>query len=478
MLERVVRAAPDATLLLDPDGLITAANSTAHRLFGMGEAELLKRPLSGLVVDPSGGPILGGFARRSRAPEDKAQGAKIEVQARCPGDAGFACELTLVPIDSDSGPCTLITVIDTSERPQALATQNYLAAIVQNAGDAIISKDLHGVIRSWNPAAERLLGYRSEEIVGEPVTRLIPDDRLAEETMILEKICSGQQVPRLETLRRRRDGSLVEVSLTVSPVKDRHGKVVAASKVMHDISERRRSEAALRQAYVDLAEINAELDAFVQTASHDLRAPLLGISSVVGWVLEDDKAICEATRARLKLVAGRVDRLERLLADLRNYVRAGKFSAPSGELLSAEALVADVVATLHVPAGFTITGDASLAGYLVHRVPLEMVLHNLLGNAIKHHDRSSGTVTTAARPLGPWIHFTVIDDGPGIPDDYSELIFGMFQTLKPRDEVEGSGMGLALVRKIVNRVGGSCGVERHTGRGAHFWFDWPRASRG
>lgn len=477
-LERIVRASPDASLLLDPRGFIAAVNGRAQALFGLGEAELRGQPLAGLVAGACRAGLLERLARPTGAPAGHLQGSKVDVQLLRRGGAGPACALALVPIESASGVATLVTLVEAPGRVEAMSQQHYLAALVQNASDAIISKDLQGVIRSWNPAAERLLGYRSEEIIGEPVTRLIPEDRVGEEAMILEKIRAGLQVPPLETLRRRRDGSLVEVSLTVSPVRDGDGNVVAASKVMHDITDRRRSEAQLRQAYAELAEVNAELDAFVQTASHDLRAPLLGISSVVGWILADDASVSRTTRARLQLVAGRADRLARLLDDLRDYVRAGKLSEPSGPLLAADALVADVAAALHVPPGFAVVRDPSLAGFQVHRVPLERVLHNLVANGIKHHDRATGTVGVSARALGPWIHFSVVDDGPGIPEEYGELVFGMFQALKPRDQVEGSGMGLAMVRKIVGRFGGGCGLERNAGRGAHFWFDWPATPRG
>jgi signal transduction histidine kinase len=148
---------------------------------------------------------------------------------------------------------------------------------------------------------------------------------------------------------------------------------------------------------------------------------------------------------------------------------------PSGTPLTAAALVADVAGMAHVADGFSIRCDASLESVQVTRVPLEQVLHNLITNAIKHHDRTTGIVTVSVESSGPRLRFSVTDDGPGIPDEYREAIFEMFKTLKPRDEVEGSGMGLALVRKIVSRMGGNCGMEAARGRGASFWFDWPRS---
>jgi signal transduction histidine kinase len=177
------------------------------------------------------------------------------------------------------------------------------------------------------------------------------------------------------------------------------------------------------------------------------------------------------------LIAGRIQRMKRLLDDIRDYARAGRSDETPGAPITAAALVADVAATSHVPAGFLIQSDTSLEGVQIARAPLEQVFHNLISNAIKHHDHPAGIVTVAVQSSGPWLRFSVIDDGPGIPAEYREAIFEMFKTLRPRDAVEGSGMGLALVRKIVGRMGGNCGVEGVSGRGAHFWFDWPKSGQ-
>jgi signal transduction histidine kinase len=144
--------------------------------------------------------------------------------------------------------------------------------------------------------------------------------------------------------------------------------------------------------------------------------------------------------------------------------------------LTASALAAEVIATLQIPPSFTVEVSAALDTVLVHRMPFEQVLHNLLGNAIKHHDRAAGHILIDVTEAGGRFHrFFVEDDGPGIPEAYRETVFEMFSTLKPRDEVEGSGMGLALVRKLVTRLGGTCGIQDIRGRGTRMWFDWPRA---
>jgi PAS domain S-box-containing protein len=364
-------------------------------------------------------------------------------------------------------------VQDITERKRAEEVQQQMAALVESADDAILTKGLDGIIRSWNPGAVRLLGYSADEIIGQPITLLLPHDRLDEESMILHKLKEGEHVSHFETVRRRKDGSLVDVSLTISPIRDRSGNVVAASKIMRDISQRKRAENELRRKNAALEQMNKELDDFVYTASHDLRSPLNGVGTVVQWILQDDGALTTESRDRLALIQGRIERMKRLLNDIRDYARAGEPAELAGTPLTAGELVAEVAATSHVPTGFSICCDPSLEGVLINRVPLELVLHNIINNAIKHHDRKTGIVTVSVEMRGPRLRFSVTDDGPGIPNAYREAVFEMFKTLKPRDAVEGSGMGLAFVKKIVGRLGGNCGIEDGDGRGAKVWFDWP-----
>jgi PAS domain S-box-containing protein len=400
-------------------------------------------------------------------------GAGRELFGRRKNGTEMPIEIGLSPIQTADGIFTLASIIDISERKGAEALAQRMAALVESADDAIVTKGLDGIISSWNPAAQRLLGYQPREIIGQHVSLLLPDDRQAEETMILSRIREGQEVAHFETRRQRRDGSQVDVSLTISPIRNRDGTVVGASKIMRDITDQRRHESNLRRSNEDLARMNEELDNFVYTASHDLRSPLTGIGSVVQWILEDDTSLTSESRARLGIIQGRIERMKRLLNDIRDYARTGRYDEPAGPPVCAGALAAEVAATAHVPPGFSVRCDASLNSVLVRRVPLEQVLNNLVNNAIKHHDRSAGVVDIAVQNQAPWLKFTVCDDGPGVPEEYRESVFDMFKTLKPRDETEGSGMGLALVRKIVERMGGRCGIESATPRGSVFWFEWP-----
>jgi PAS domain S-box-containing protein len=471
--EFIMEAVPVALLMVDQDRRISLVNRNTETLFGYSRSELIGEPLELLVPQRFREQHAAQVSIYMDAPTQRRMGVGRELFGRRKNATEMTIEIGLSPIRTAEGVFTLASIIDITQRKRAEEVERQMAALVESADDAIVAKNLDGIISSWNPGAQRLLGYSAAEMIGQPVTRLLPDDRLEEEAVILEQIRSGQRVAQYETLRRRNDGSTVEVSLTISPIRDSDGGIVGASKIMRDMTERKFSERQLRRSNADLAQMNTELDTFVYTASHDLRAPLTGISSIVQWILEDDRALARESRERLALIMGRIERMKQLLNDIRDYARSDRNAVPSGTPISAATLVANVAATAHVPPGFSIRCDSSLQPVQVLRVPLEQVLHNLVSNAIKHHDRPGGTVMISVEHKAPWLRFSVIDDGPGVPEEYREAIFEMFKTLKPRDEVEGSGMGLALVRKIVGRAGGRCGVDPVAERGSHFWFEWP-----
>jgi PAS domain S-box-containing protein len=474
--ERLVEAAPDAILVADQNRRITFVNRATERLFGFSRAELLGQPLESLIPERYRAEHPAHFSGFVADPKTRAMGAGRDLFGLRKDGVEIPIEIGLNPLKTPTGQLTLASIIDISERRRIELDRQQMAALVESAEDAILSKSLEGIVRSWNPGAERMLGYRADQIIGKPVTLLIPDSRMDEELMIIEKIRSGQRVAHFETVRRRADGSLIEVSLTISPITNRAGTVVGASKIMRDITSRKRREEDLRRSNAELQQMNKDLDDFVYTASHDLRAPLTAVGELAQWILEDDPSITAESRTRLDLIRGRIERMKRLLNDIRDYARAGRSSEPSGETLSASALLSDVLSTAYIPNGFEIRCDPILQDIVVARIPLGQIFHNLISNAIKHHDAPTGTIEISADSDGSWHRFSVADDGPGVPPEYREAIFEMFKTLKPRDAVEGSGMGLALVRRYVEKMGGQCGCELRKERGARFWFQWPYIS--
>lgn len=247
-----------------------------------------------------------------------------------------------------------------------------------------------------------------------------------------------------------------------------------------------RTEAALQQRTAELETVNQalavanqELEAFTSIASHDLKAPLRSIGQLANWITEDvGESLPVQSQTHLSKLRGRVSRMETLLNDLLAYARAGR-RRYDPEVVDTGQLVLTIVDLLAPPPGFTVSVAENLPTLVTERVPLETVLRNLLGNAMKHHDRPEvGQVHVTAQMQSTNVEFRVIDNGPGIDPQYHQRIFDPSQTLKPREQVEGSGMGLAIVKKIIESRGGTIGVESTVGNGATFYFTWPQEDTG
>lgn len=228
-----------------------------------------------------------------------------------------------------------------------------------------------------------------------------------------------------------------------------------------------------KESQRELERSNRALDDFAYVASHDLRAPLRDIDNLATWISEDLQDVPASTARHLATMRQRVGRMENLLGDLLEYSRAGRIYGPP-ERLYLKQVCAAVQGLLPAGEGFTTSfPDVDLELH-TPRQPLEQVLRNLVSNAIKHHHRDHGRVEVGV-DVGPsMLTFHVQDDGPGIAPEFHARIFGMFQTLRPRDEIEGTGMGLALCKKLVEAHGGSIWLRSQLGRGSTFSFSWPR----
>lgn len=240
-----------------------------------------------------------------------------------------------------------------------------------------------------------------------------------------------------------------------------------------DLRVRERT-AALELANQELARSNRDLEQFNYAVAHDLRSPLRGVHNLAQWISEDAAAVLPPpSKKHLVQLQGRVKRLEQMLDDMLAYARIGRVHYPVEEV-DTHHLVDNLFELLAPPPGFTVAAVA-LPTLVTLRTPLEMVMLNLLSNAIKHHHQPEiGHVQVAARQVGEWIEFCISDNGPGIAPEYHERIFGMFQTLKPRDQVEGSGIGLALVKKTLESYGGRIWLESAGRQGTTFYFTWPK----
>ena len=247
--------------------------------------------------------------------------------------------------------------------------------------------------------------------------------------------------------------------------------------------ERRRGEEQLAARADELARLtaqlarsNQELDAFAYAASHDLRAPLRGIGNLAQWIEEDlsaDGTLKSETREMLELMRTRMHRMESLIEGILQYSRAGRANERV-EVVDTRALVGSVVELLGLPDRVAVAIGDELPTIESASLPLQQVFLNLIGNAVKYNMSPTPRVEVHARPAAALVEFSVRDNGPGIPAEYHERIWGIFQTLEARDKVEGTGIGLSLVRKLVEAQGGRAWVESAPGDGATFFFLWPR----
>ncbi len=372
------------------------------------------------------------------------------------------------------------SVIDVHERKQASAASSLLSAIVESSDDAIISKDLNGIIRSWNSGAERIFGYTANEVIGKPITIIIPLERIAEEIDIISRLQRGERIEHFETQRRAKDGRLLSVSLTVSPVRDGSGKVVGASKVARDVTEREIQEQALREANEALTRANADLQQFAYSASHDLQEPIRNIS-VYGEMLSrrySDRLDAKGLQYLSFMTAG-AQHMEMLVKDLLAYTQTSETLSEPGAVdanIAMEQALANVAEAMR-QAGAVITHNA-LPTVRIHEVELQQLFQNIIGNAIKYRkeDEAPRIHVTARLEDGRWL-FSIRDYGIGIAPAYKDTIFGIFKRLHTDSKYSGTGIGLAICQKIVDRNGGRIWVESELGQGATFFFTVPRVGR-
>lgn len=278
----------------------------------------------------------------------------------------------------------------------------------------------------------------------------------------------------------------------VLPVTNEQGEVVSGMTMTQDITESKKTEEVLRSRAEELARMtsvlaqtttslekrNAELDQFAYIVSHDLKAPLRAIANLSQWLEEDlEDHLTEDTRHQMHLMRSRVHRMEALINGLLQYSRVGRLHAEL-EPVDVEALLYDVIDSLAPPPEFTIKVMQGMPTLITERLPLEQVFANLISNGIKHHHRRDGQIVISVTEQADFYEFAVADDGIGIAPEFHQKVFVMFQTLEARDKVENTGVGLAIVKKIIEDKGGTISLESQRGQGATFRFSWPKHSMG
>ncbi|HSL21439.1 MAG TPA: ATP-binding protein [Vicinamibacterales bacterium] len=370
---------------------------------------------------------------------------------------------------------------ETTKPPLLLTTAERaalrLAAIVEYSDDAIVSKDLNGIIQTWNLSAERIFGYSAAEAVGRSITLIIPDDRLDEEAEVIRRIAAGQTVDHYETIRRRKDGGLVDISLTISPIRTLSGEIIGASKIARDITEQRRlreqADAASRMK-----------DEFLATLSHELRTPL---NAIVGWahmLTRSDlphETIIKAASAILRNATAQAQIMEDLLDMSRIVTGRMALAIEHVDLANVVRDALEVVRPAADPKGVAVCLKADVPIPMKgDPIRLRQVVWNLLSNAVKFTP-PEGRVDVTLHVDGRMAILEVADTGRGIPPAFLPHVFERFSQEESGTTRSsgGLGLGLAIVRHIVEAHGGTIeAASDGPDRGATFTVRLPRGAPG
>lgn len=348
--------------------------------------------------------------------------------------------------------------------------------IFSGVPNGIIMVDPSGKLKMVNQRVAQMFGYTEEELIGQSVEMLIPADTQVRHRELRDSFFSAPRVRMmgegrdLHGVRKNRTELPVEIGLNPIEIGKEH--FVIASIV--DISERKRSEQSVAEYTRQLEKSNEELDEFAYVASHDLRSPLQAVKSLANWIRDDNaETLSEESVRHIELMHQRIQRMERLLDDLLQYSRVGRTEQAISEVDVTE-MLDSIIDSLPRPEAIQVQVDPDMPVIRTLTAPLDLTFRNLIQNAIKHHDREDGNIVVSYRDQGDFVQFSVQDDGPGISPEFHQRIFRMFETLRPRDDVEGSGMGLSLVQKTVETIGGSISLESQPGQGSTFSFTWPK----
>ncbi len=374
--------------------------------------------------------------------------------------------------------------LEIADRRRTQEIAERLAAVVESSDDAIISKTLGGTITAWNRGAEKVFGYSSVEAVGKPMTILLPSDRIGEESDILARISRGESVNHYETVRVRKDGSKINVSVTISPIRDSAGVITGASKIARDITEHKAAEREIRalnqnlearviERTAELKAANKELEAFTYSVSHDLRAPIRHISGFTKILVEKfNSSLPDEAQQHLQTVERAARRMGQMVDEMLKLARLGR-QALEFEVANLNLLVTDVVNLLapEIEGRQVQWKIDDLPSIECDRILIRQVFQNLIGNALKY----SRTRSPAAIEIGQMEKegesvIFVRDNGVGFDMRYADKLFGVFQRLHLAEEFEGTGIGLATVERIIKKHRGSVWAEAEPNRGATFYF--------
>jgi PAS domain S-box-containing protein len=478
----LLEAAPDAMVVVNSSGEIALLNVQAEKQFGYRRDELLGQKVKNIIPD--------GFAERlvadgtRTAAEALAQqiGTGIELNGRRKDGSTFPIEIMLSPLESAEGILVTAAIRDITERKRVedslRNSEERFRLMASGIKDyANVMLDPEGLVVSWNEGAERIKGYRAEEIIGQPFSRFYPAEDIhnGKPAMELARALESGSFED-EGWRLRKDGTRFLANVVITALRDENGRLRGFGKITRDITELKESEEHLGKTMVELKRSNDELEQFAYVASHDLQEPLRMVASYTQLLAQRYKGRLDSDAD--EFIAYAVDgcnRMQGLIQDLLSYSRAGA-STKAIHRTSCEDALARAVKNLQatIEASNAIVDHDPLPAINTDGTQLVQVFQNLIANAIKYRGAELPHIhISATREAGrEWI-FSVRDNGMGIEPQYFDRIFVIFQRLHGQKEYQGTGIGLAMCKKIVNRLGGRIWVESELAKGSTFYFALP-----
>ena len=377
---------------------------------------------------------------------------------------------------------------------------SHLAAIVEFSEDAIISKSLDGTIKSWNKGSEKMFGYTSAEMIGKNISLIIPPEFIKEEKNIIERVSNNETLDPYETVRIKKNGKQLYVSLTVSPLKNRAGNIIGVSTIGRDITLRKKAEADLITANKELAfqneekekraaelliingelitaenqlkEVNTELEAFTYSVSHDLRSPLRAVNSYAQILTEDYAQAIDADGMQiLANIRYNTKKMGALIDELLSFSRLGRKEIDRTDIDMNELIqtvLNDIKRTTDHHANIPVS---PMPVVKADHTLLQQVLFNLVSNAIKYSSKKEHPIVEiSTTEQNNKTVFSIKDNGAGFDMQFADKLFGVFQRLHSEKEFEGNGVGLAIVQRIISKHGGRVWAEAKENEGATFYF--------
>jgi len=473
-LRQVIESMPNAIVMSDQNSKITLVNTLVEKLFGYDREELIGQPVDILVpkrFQKNHPQFREGFLHN---PQSRAMGAGRDLYALKKDGSEIPVEIGINPIQTDQGLQVLSAIVDITERKKAEAQ---LRQVIESVPNALVMSDQNSKITLVNTMVEKLFGYNREELIGQPVDILVPQRFQKNHPQFREGFLHEPQSRAMGAGRDlyalKKDGTEMPVEIGLNPIQTDQGLQVLSAIV--DITERKTTEKALEAHTKELARSNEELQQFAYVASHDLREPLRMVSSYVQLLehrykdkLDDD------AKEFIHFAVDGAERLQTLIKDLLSFSRVGTRGKPF-QPTNIQDMMDQVCSDLQ----FVIADHEAKIEYnnlptvLADETQMSQVFQNLISNAIKFHSDEKPHIRVEAQLENQLWTFTISDNGIGIDPEFAERIFIIFQRLHTRDQYPGTGIGLAVCKKIVERHGGQIWIEPNTPKGTRVSFTIP-----